>query len=109
MTGEGWNELMHSLAKDSHYFGVVMGEPCTRGHRRVRPSRLVRAGSGSFQTIQLRFLRFRILFFCSQGLLQRRVVAHSVSNAGVDDFQITADNFASLEERCLIENPVGCG
>jgi hypothetical protein len=55
MTGEGWNELMHSLAKDSHYFGVVMGEPC------------------------------------------------------VDDFQITADNFASLEERCLIENPVGCG
>jgi hypothetical protein len=55
MTGEGWNELMHSLAKDSHYFAVVMGEPC------------------------------------------------------IADMQITAANFASLEERCLIENPVGCG
>jgi hypothetical protein len=28
MTGEGWNEIMHALAKGDWYFGTVMGEPC---------------------------------------------------------------------------------
>jgi hypothetical protein len=28
MTGEGWNEIMHSLAKPSQFFGHTMGQPC---------------------------------------------------------------------------------
>jgi hypothetical protein len=28
MTGEGWNEIMHSLMKNSYEFGHVMGAPC---------------------------------------------------------------------------------
>ena len=27
----------------------------------------------------------------------------------IDDFLITADNYARLEERCLLANPVACG
>jgi len=28
MTGEGWNEIMHSLSKDARFFGHSLGEPC---------------------------------------------------------------------------------
>jgi len=55
MTGEGWNEIMHSLMKNSYELGHLMAAPC------------------------------------------------------IDDFLITADNYARLEERCLLANPVACG
>merc|ERR1719247_307160 len=58
MTGEGWNEIMHSLAKTSHHFGHTMGQPCV---------------------------------------------------ADMDVSKTTALEYASLEERCLIERPVQCG
>jgi hypothetical protein len=55
MTGEAWNEIMHSLGKTSYDFGHVMGAPC------------------------------------------------------IDDFDITVDNYKSLDDRCLLTNPVACG
>merc|ERR1719217_430580 len=55
MTGEGWNEIMHSFMKNSYDFGHVMGAPC------------------------------------------------------IDDFAVTAEDFSSLTEKCLLSNPVACG
>ncbi|KAF4672946.1 hypothetical protein FOL47_011216 [Perkinsus chesapeaki] len=55
MTGESWNEIMHSLTKGSDFFGHVLHRPC------------------------------------------------------VDSYDITADNYAQLQEKCLIDNPVQCG
>jgi hypothetical protein len=55
MTGEAWNELMHSLTKNPYEFGHVMGAPC------------------------------------------------------ISDFLVTAENYQSLSDRCLLENPVACG
>jgi hypothetical protein len=57
MTGEGWNELMHSLSKNDKWFVQVYGDKCY-----------------------------------AQNLLE-----------------VTADTFSTLDEKCLIEYPNGCG
>jgi hypothetical protein len=57
MTGEGWNEIMHSVIKPAHYFGQATLQPCIDYH----------------------------------------------------SFGVDAENYDAVNERCLIQNPLGCG